>query len=73
MPQIGLHWINDDFEIHFVLLLLQHSIDKKSSYVKVHATWEALTTGAELMSMRKRIIMPKVIRCYEAMLEQWYL
>lgn len=41
-------------------LLLQDSIDQKSYFVLLHATWEALGRGAELLNIRKRIKMPKV-------------
>ncbi len=43
-----------------VALCLQESQDGKTFYVKCSITWEALTTGAELLFMEKKIKMPKV-------------
>ena len=37
-------------------------MDEKTFFLKVHATWDALATGAELLNIRKRIKMPKVGR-----------
>ena len=57
----------------FYLISIQDSVDEKSNFVLLHATWDALGTGAELLNMRKRIKMPKVSALFYQVLSSIWL